>query len=371
MTRRKLNLDLDPLNPKQLKWTTLESGYRDGVPYVLKEASFETPALRSSVARALPAASSLARARLLTPVIDPSSSSSSSSSPALYVHLAGTGDHGFDRRLRLGAPLLVPPGKGKGRGRGFEKSRAAATLGEEEGEERRRRQQLSSLPSSSEALSGGIATLALESPFYGSRRPPWQSGARLASVSDLIALGRATIEEALALLRWAAAFGYGRAGADYSSDSSTVTSGGGLGVTGLSMGGVHAAMVAALAPGPLAAVPMLAPRSAAAAFCRGALWRATAWEPLLAANGGNKEETVVLEALLAAAAAAPPGSAAARVSEALAAKGWPLSTSSSSSSSSSSSPTSSFSSSAAAAMAAAKAREALEHVLETYTDVTR
>ena len=150
-----------PQKKKQLKWTTLESGYRDGVPYELKEASFETPALRSAVARALPEASRVARARLLTPAPDPrvggggggggggsfSSRPPPSRSPALYVHLAGTGDHGFDRRLRLGAPLLAPPpGGSEGRG--------------------------------SRALSAGIATLALESPFYGGRRPPWQVGAR-------------------------------------------------------------------------------------------------------------------------------------------------------------------------------------------------
>jgi hypothetical protein len=50
---------------------------------------------------------------------------------------------------------------------------------------------------------------------------------------------------------------------------------------GFSMGGVHASMVASLYPGQVACVPLLAPRSAAAAFCYGALWEATAWEPLV------------------------------------------------------------------------------------------
>lgn len=378
----------NPNTKTQLKWTTLESGYRDGVPYELKEASFESPAALGSpaLARALPEASRVARARLLTPVFDsfPKRSSrnpmGSPSSPALYVHLAGTGDHGFDRRLRLGAPLLVPPGGGGKVGR-----RGGGEAGGKERQQQRRSplSPSSSPPHSSpspfppsSALSGGIATLALESPFYGGRRPPWQSGAKLARVSDLIALGRATIEEALALLRWAAASGFGRAGWDINSESSG-GGGGGLGVTGLSMGGVHAAMVAALAPGPLAAVPMLAPRSAAAAFCRGALWRATAWEPLVGGGSGSggrdneedDERAVVFEALLAAAAAAPPGSAARRVSEALAGKkGWPLSAAASSSSLASSS---AAAATAASASAAAAAREALEHVLEAYTDVTR
>ena len=51
---------------------------------------------------------------------------------------------------------------------------------------------------------------------------------------------------------------------------------------GFSMGGVHACMVASLYPGPVACVPLLAPRSAATAFCHGALREATAWQPLLA-----------------------------------------------------------------------------------------
>lgn len=49
----------------------------------------------------------------------------------------------------------------------------------------------------------GVATMALESPYYGSRRPPWQEGSKLARVSDLLTLGRTTIEESLYLLAWA------------------------------------------------------------------------------------------------------------------------------------------------------------------------
>lgn len=52
---------------------------------------------------------------------------------------------------------------------------------------------------------------------------------------------------------------------------------------GFSMGGVHASMVASLYPGPVACTPLLAPRSAAGAFCHGALRTATSWSPLAAA----------------------------------------------------------------------------------------
>lgn len=47
------------------------------------------------------------------------------------------------------------------------------------------------------------------------------------------------------------------------------------------MGGVHACMVASLYPFPIACVPLLAPRSAAGAYCQGVLNSATAWRPLL------------------------------------------------------------------------------------------
>ena len=49
----------------------------------------------------------------------------------------------------------------------------------------------------------GISTLVLESPYYGKRRPPNQQGSRLLRVSDLLVLGRSTIEESLCLLEWA------------------------------------------------------------------------------------------------------------------------------------------------------------------------
>ena len=49
------------------------------------------------------------------------------------------------------------------------------------------------------------------------------------------------------------------------------------GLCGLSMGGVHANMAAALYPSPVALAPLLSPRSAAGAYCSGALYHATAW----------------------------------------------------------------------------------------------
>lgn len=40
------------------------------------------------------------------------------------------------------------------------------------------------------------------SPFYGLRRPRLQHGAKLLCVSDLLLLGRVTIEESRGLLHW-------------------------------------------------------------------------------------------------------------------------------------------------------------------------
>lgn len=47
------------------------------------------------------------------------------------------------------------------------------------------------------------------------------------------------------------------------------------------MGGVHAGMTAGLYPGEAAVVPLLAPRSAAVAYCDGAFAPLTAWGGLL------------------------------------------------------------------------------------------
>ncbi|CAN6586512.1 unnamed protein product [Malus baccata var. baccata] len=104
----------------------------------------------------------------------------------------------------------------------------------------------------------GIITVHIYSPrFYGQRRPVMQRGAKLLCVSDLLLLGRATIQEARSLLHWLdCEAGFGK------------------------MGGVHAAMVGSLHPTPIATLPFLSPHSAVVAFCEGILKHATAWEAL-------------------------------------------------------------------------------------------
>ncbi|GMH45352.1 hypothetical protein BSKO_13309 [Bryopsis sp. KO-2023] len=198
--------------PPEIKvnWKCIEKGTSQGAKYSILEGKFDSPC-SSAVFGMLPQESRVGRVRLLAP-------EKPTETMACVLHLPGTGDHGFRRRLRLGYPLLKH----------------------------------------------GIASLILEGPFYGARRPDFQRGSKLRRVSDLFTLGRATIEESLSLLHWAEGKGFKP-----------------LGVSGLSMGGVHACMVASFYPGDLACCPILAPRSAAVAFCEGALQHGILdWGPL-------------------------------------------------------------------------------------------
>lgn len=182
-----------------------------GAAYKVYQARFETT-VPGKIFDALPAASRTAHLQLLEP--------EAGEPHACIVHLAATGDHGFARRRALAAPLTQH----------------------------------------------GIASLILESPYYGLRRPDWQRGSKLRTVSDLLVLGWATIYEALHLLH----------------HLQTVRGYRHVGISGLSMGGVHACMTAGLHPGPLACTPLLAPRSAAVAYCDGAMQAVVHWPPLLA-----------------------------------------------------------------------------------------
>lgn len=65
----------------------------------LREGTFRTPCDEQLI-NALPSESHTARVAFLTPKSVPPQKM------ACVVHLAGTGDHTFERRLRLGGPLL-------------------------------------------------------------------------------------------------------------------------------------------------------------------------------------------------------------------------------------------------------------------------
>ncbi|XP_071787588.1 protein ABHD18-like [Asterias amurensis] len=135
------------------------------------------------------------------------------------IHLAGTGDHGFWRRRTVMArPLLK----------------------EHE-----------------------IASIILENPFYGLRKPKEQLRSSLHNVSDLFVMGGALILETLALLHWCEKEGYGP-----------------LGVSGVSMGGHMATLAATNWHKPLALIPCLSWSNATPIFTQGVMSGAIPWKTL-------------------------------------------------------------------------------------------
>jgi Alpha/beta hydrolase domain containing 18 len=121
----------------------------------------------------------------------------------------------------------------------------------------------------------GITSVLLEGAFYGRRRPVNQSGAKLCKVYDLADLGRATIEEACGLLAYWAERGHKR-----------------LVATGISQGGLHAAMCQSLCTTfPVHYVSSFAPASAAPVFTRGCLSECIDW-PALVAEANLKSEAL-------------------------------------------------------------------------------
>eukprot|EP00877_Chromochloris_zofingiensis_P006524 jgi/Chrzof1/2124/Cz11g03140.t1 len=183
-----------PPGDLKVDFKLLQQGRWEGIPYKHYEGCFTTPCVER-VWDTLPAESRTGRVQLLVPSsssAQPSSSlsaaaagSSCMAAPGLsgVIHLAATGDQGFERRLRLGWPMM------------------------------RHRQWVLHLTSRwPVCLAKGVATFVLESPYYGARRPPDQKGSKLRYVSDLLALGWATIYESLHLLHWMEKEGYSSKG---------------------------------------------------------------------------------------------------------------------------------------------------------------
>ncbi|MHB8879144.1 MAG: alpha/beta hydrolase family protein [Myxococcaceae bacterium] len=167
------------------------------------EGHFESPS-----ARFLPKESRTARFELLLP--------KGESSP-VCLFLASTGEQGFGFRRRLCLPLVL----------------------------------------------GGLGALILEAPYYGRRRPPGQQSWVLGSLSDQLAMGVASVEEARALLGWLREQGHQQVGA-----------------TGYSMGGSMAAYAAARTPFPVCTAVLAAGDSAAPIFTQGFLSRRVEWSAL-------------------------------------------------------------------------------------------
>nr|XP_027237374.1 protein ABHD18-like isoform X1 [Penaeus vannamei] len=135
------------------------------------------------------------------------------------LHLAGTGDHGFwRRRMLMAKPLLEE---------------------------------------------SGIASIMLENPFYGIRKPKDQLRSSLHNVSDLFVMGGCLVLESLAIFHWCERMGFGP-----------------LGITGISMGGHMASLAATNWHKPLPLIPCLSWSTASGVFTQGVMSGAINWEML-------------------------------------------------------------------------------------------
>uniref|UniRef100_A0A3P8TJK5 Abhydrolase domain containing 18 n=1 Tax=Amphiprion percula TaxID=161767 RepID=A0A3P8TJK5_AMPPE len=152
------------------------------------------------------------------------------------IHLAGTGDHFFWRRRTLMARPMIKE--------------------------------------------AGMASLLLENPYYGYRKPKDQLRSSLKNVSDLFVMGGALILESTVLLRWLERDGYWP-----------------LGMTGISMGGYMASLAVTNWPKPIPLIPCLSWSTASSVFTTGVLSKAVNWTELekqYAVNSVYEEEIIKL-----------------------------------------------------------------------------
>lgn len=112
-------------------------------------------------------------------------------------------------------------------------------------------------------LNRGIATILVENPYYGARRPAAQKSFTARTVRDILVMCAAAVAEGRALVRHLESLGYQR-----------------LGVAGVSQGGMLAAIVGASMPRPVAIASSLVPHSAEVIFSEGALKNFVNWKAL-------------------------------------------------------------------------------------------
>ncbi|XP_076179030.1 protein ABHD18 isoform X2 [Ptiloglossa arizonensis] len=143
----------------------------------------------------------------------------------ICLHLAGTGDHFFWRRRNLIAKPLL--------------------------------------------RESGIASLLLENPFYGLRKPQNQIYVNIGvfcrrsclhNVCDIFIMGGCLIMESIVLLNWCEQQGFGP-----------------LGLTGLSMGGHMASLAATNWPKPIPLIPCLSWSTASPVFTQGVMSASINW----------------------------------------------------------------------------------------------
>lgn len=116
----------------------------------------------------------------------------------------------------------------------------------------------------------GIASVIVENPYYGERRPRNQVGAAVRTVADQFAMNLATVIEVRSLL------------AHFSEQGLEV------GATGFSQGGMMAAFGAALSDFPVAVTPRGAACRAESVFTRAALATTMRWDVLTDEAGSRK-----------------------------------------------------------------------------------
>ncbi|CAL8141211.1 unnamed protein product [Orchesella dallaii] len=109
----------------------------------------------------------------------------------------------------------------------------------------------------------GIASIILENPFYGFRKPKEQRRSNLLNVSDIFVMGGSLILEAMALLRWCERENYGP-----------------FCLHGISMGGHMASLAATNWPKPIPLVPCLSWSTASGVFTKGVMAGAIDWKSL-------------------------------------------------------------------------------------------
>ena len=176
----------------------------------------------------------------------------------------------------------------------------------------RRRRQCVAYP----LAAAGVASIILEGPLYGARRPPVQAGTKLRTYCELLTLGLTTISEAAALVGWLRGTPPVYMGEVQAPSPASWLRGapplgeacGAIVLAGTSMGGLHAAMSASALPLSLSegvgVASWLGPPSAAPVFALGALSRGVAWEALAAGAQRGSPFGEALEAGLVAMEAA-------------------------------------------------------------------
>jgi hypothetical protein len=108
----------------------------------------------------------------------------------------------------------------------------------------------------------GIASVMLENPLYGDRRPDPNDDRPLATAAEFAIMGRAAVVEGRSLADYLRRLGHR------------------VGVAGYSMGGNLAAFIGTTVPFPMAVSPAASPHAAGPAFMHGILRLSVAWDAL-------------------------------------------------------------------------------------------